>query len=325
MSASPSTSEPAAPRAAVAAQHQKRVSAATEYWCGVLAGFGKIVAGHPFDTIKGRVQSGAYPTATAALRETLQREGVGALYQGVLPPCVSVCFVSGLLFYCNGLIRSALQPDPSVMLTYGQMCVAGGGAGAVTAFILTPLDSIKLRMQIHNRAAASSSAAAAAAAPTFLGISRGLGAKGLSRGFVPTLLREIGTFGIYFPLCEFIKHNMVRSARPAAAAAASPPPSASAPVTADEVKRLPLAARILAAGTAGVLCWLPCYPVDQVKTQMQLANDGSGMADNARKIYRGGGGRAFFKGLAPCLLRAFPAYATHMTMFDIMIAAAAAQ
>jgi solute carrier family 25 carnitine/acylcarnitine transporter 20/29 len=293
-----------------------RVALSTEYVCGVFAGFGKVFAGHPFDTIKSRVQSGAFRNAREAVRATVRQEGVRALYQGVGPPCASVCFVSGMLFYCNGLIRGALQPDPAYGLTFAQMAVAGGGAGAVTTLVVTPLDAIKLRLQIHNKTRAC--AAGGPAAPTTASVVRALGPLGMSRGFVPTLLREIGTFGIYFPLCEAIKQAMVRAGRRR--------PQAADAVAAHETKALPLSARIFAAGSAGVLCWLPCYPIDQVKTAMQLSPEATPtMRGCAARLYREGGGRAFFKGLGPCLLRAFPAYATHMTMFDIMIAAAAAQ
>ena len=75
--------------------------------CGVAGGLGKVVTGHPFDTVKSRVQSGAFANSRQALSETFRKEGVAAFYQGVLPPCVSVGIVSGMLFYVNGRIRSA--------------------------------------------------------------------------------------------------------------------------------------------------------------------------------------------------------------------------
>lgn len=64
-------------------------------------------------------------------------------------------------------------------------------------------------------------------------------------------------------------------------------------------------------GLAGEALWLGSYPLDVVKSKMQI--DGLGadrkyvnMRDCFRKTYKGEGLRGFWKGIGPTLLRAMP-------------------
>lgn len=311
-----------------------RLPGPQEYLAGVCGGFAKVITGHPFDTVKGRVQAGAFPTAMEALKQTVAKEGPRALYQGMVPPCISVGCVSGILFFVNSRITAALQPDRTKPLTYQQMFCAGGGAGAVTALILTPLDQMKIWMQVEKRACAKQSAttaaeAAKAVAPpnaaSYMGhMTRSatqIGGAQLYRGFVSTTLREIGTFGIFFPCNDFMKKLFTGSDT----SNGSPAP-----------QHVPLSTRIAAAGISGVLCWLPCYPIDVIKTRQQLQGNpnlpaidggaprkvpmlqGHSMITVAKQVLREEGLRGFSRGLTPCLLRAFPTYTAQFTLFDVL-------
>ena len=78
---------------------------------------------------------------------------------------------------------------------------------------------------------------------------------------------------------------------------------------------------LLAGGLAGVANWVVALPIDAVKSRMQfeaLGGTGAGagagaeslsMRAVAMRLYREGGAKAFFRGFAPVLLRAFPANA----------------
>jgi solute carrier family 25 carnitine/acylcarnitine transporter 20/29 len=252
-----------------------QLTAVEQYLCGVAGGLGKVVTGHPFDTIKSRVQSGAFSNSKDALVQTIRQEGARAMYQGMLPPCISVGCVSGILFFANARIRRYLQPDTEKQLTYTQMAIAGGGAGAVTT------------------------------------------------------LREIGTFGIFFPTNEYLKLKLGEARG----------------VQKDQT--LPLHLRVIAAGTSGVLCWLPCYPIDQIKSRQQLQGNplieanlagrpapptgtgmqsvpwgkGRSMLAVGSAIMKHEGLPGFTRGIVPCLLRAFPTYTTQFTLFDILTTA----
>jgi solute carrier family 25 (mitochondrial carnitine/acylcarnitine transporter), member 20/29 len=270
-----------------------------DYLAGVWSGIGKVVAGHPFDTVKARVQTGSYSGSIDALQKLLRSEGPTALYQGMTAPLFSVCFVGGILFYCNGKIRSVIQSDATVPLTFAQMFLAGAGAGLVVGLIIPPIEVIKLRFQVANKHSG--------APPSIRAMVSKIGARNLFAGFTPTLLREVGTFGLFFPINESMKKTLM--------------PLEGKQYNLDVPS---LKTRIFAAGIGGILAWLPCYPIDQVKSHMQLSGRGThrSMFHCAKHIYVMEGWRhGFFKGLGPCLSRAFPAYAAQYIMYEQAVSA----
>jgi len=263
-----------------------------DYIAGLISGFGKVFAGHPFDTIKVRVQSGNFRNSVDAVVKTVKLEGPLTLYQGMLPPLCMVCFVGGILFYVNGRIRSWIQPNPTIPLTYRDMFLAGGGAGFIVGLVVTPPEVVKLNLQVINQKCE--------AKPPILELIKRIGFRNMFSGCTPTVIREIGTFGIFFPTNEFFKRRIAHY-------------QDRSPST------LNIPSRVLAAGMGGIVCWLPCYPIDMVKSRMQLRGRGhySGMLSCATDIYRTEGvRRGFFKGIGPCLIRAFPAYAAQFILFE---------
>ena len=315
------------------------LSPGTKDWiCGIGGGLGKAVVGYPFDTIKGRVQTGKFPSVRSAVYGTVIKESPLALYQGFTMPAFNVCFISGVLFYTNGLIKAAIQPVPYEPLTYVQMLLAGAGGGVVVGVLITPLEVLKIRMQIANKAAeiGATPSTPKVATATRVGLLRAtlshMNPRDLGAGFTTTVLREAGTFGIFFPMNEYLKRKIsllkdgvdLESAIDKRAAFDrrrasglelnnTPPPA---------LPELPFSTRVLAAGTGGVLCWLPVYPIDQVKSRMQIKPVGTytSWLHCALEIYQEQGiKRGFFKGLEPCLLRAFPAYAAQFLIFAEMM------
>eukprot|EP00760_Papus_ankaliazontas_P014503 PhM_4_TR16089/c1_g2_i1/m.38548/K15109/SLC25A20_29, CACT, CACL, CRC1; solute carrier family 25 (mitochondrial carnitine/acylcarnitine transporter), member 20/29 len=266
------------------------------YLAGVVSGLGKAFTGHPFDTVKVRVQSGNYTNSIDAFVKTVRNEGPLALYNGITPSLTTVCFVGGILFYANGQIRRFIQPDPNAQLTYTQMFMSGSGAGFVVGACVTPLEVVKLRLQVINRCSE--------AKPPLPKLIRQIGWRNMYAGSAPTIIREMGTFGLFFPTNELLKRRLAERQ------GLSGPSDLTIPY------------RILAAGFGGILCWLPCYPIDQIKSKMQLEGyRGNSMWRVARDIYRTEGLRhGFFKGITPCLTRAFPAYAAQFILFDHMAA-----
>lgn len=260
---------------------------------------GKVVAGYPFDTVKSRVQTGRFPNSIQAFWGTLRHEGPLAFYQGVAMPAASVCFVGGIMFYVNGYIRRWIQPDPHARLTYRQMLLAGCGAGFAVGMVLTPMEVVKVRLQVANRASGGHSSVRS--------VLRELRPRDLFSGATPTLIREVCTFGLFFPVNEYFKVKL-RSLRYGAAS------EEDAPTTANT----PLWMRVVAAGSAGMVGWLPCYPVDVVKSQMQIVPQGTYRTwlHCMHALHRREGVRGMYKGLMPCITRAFPAYAAQFLLFE---------
>lgn len=61
-----------------------------DFAAGYLGGVCGIFVGHPFDTIKIRIQTqgNLYKSGTDALRSIIRTEGARGLFKGVLAPCI---------------------------------------------------------------------------------------------------------------------------------------------------------------------------------------------------------------------------------------------
>lgn len=66
--------------------------------------------------------------------------------------------------------------------------------------------------------------------------------------------------------------------------------------------------------------WLPCYPIDFCKTLIQTDSETNpkyrGLLDCMRKTVRAEGIGALYRGVGPCLARAFPANAVTFLAFE---------
>ena len=73
-------------------------------------------------------------------------------------------------------------------------------------------------------------------------------------------------------------------------------------------KACELTSNLLAGGLAGVLSWLVIFPLDVLKSNLQMDHNRSrytGIWHCARTLYSSAGLSVFYAGLLPCLLRAF--------------------
>ncbi|GMH96671.1 hypothetical protein TrST_g5275 [Triparma strigata] len=120
---------------------------------GLAYGLASTLTGHPFDTLKTRLQS--LPTSSNSMsvaRDLVGREGVRGLYKGASP-----------LFLMGGVIRSfqfgfydtALRyQSPSESRVFGvfdqRVVLAGFVGGAGRAIVEAPADYIKTRRQVDQ-------------------------------------------------------------------------------------------------------------------------------------------------------------------------------
>ena len=69
--------------------------------------------------------------------------------------------------------------------------------------------------------------------------------------------------------------------------------------------------RLVAGGLAGVAFWTAIYPLDAVKSRVQSYSVPVLLAFKSLKEEK-----ALYRGLGPCLIRAFPATAAHFVAFE---------
>lgn len=287
-------------------------AAASEFWpklrlfiAGYMSGAALVSVGHPFDTIKVRLQSegasGRFSGPLHCLRETVSREGLLALYKGVSPPLLATGFVNSILFSTQTmLVKGYFARDPLQPQVHETM-QAALVSGALISLVVTPMEGVKARLQVqYNRSGALGEA------PRYAGpidcirkvLTSGEGGlrNGLYRGWLCTVYCRMSNWA-YFGGYAFFKNYLMQGRE----------------------GRSQLR-EVAAGGAAGITYWLTCYPIDLVKNRMQTTHRSDPLYSTAsstiKHIWKSEGYRGFFRGFAPCLLRSFPANAAAFTAFE---------
>lgn len=101
-----------------------------DFIAGTFAGVALTLVGHPFDTVKVRLQTQPtlYKTGTQCLKDTVRKEGFFALYKGMGGPMLTVPLVNAIVFAAYGQAKSVmhkLQPvDVSTRQAEAATCKA---------------------------------------------------------------------------------------------------------------------------------------------------------------------------------------------------------
>ena len=124
-----------------------------DFVAGTCAGIALTIVGHPFDTIKVRLQteSTLFRNGYDCLKQTITNEGILALYKGMSGPMSTIPLVNALTFWAYGqakdvLHKFQLEPQPLNIL---QISACGGFAGLLSCFVSCPVELIKTRLQIQ--------------------------------------------------------------------------------------------------------------------------------------------------------------------------------
>ncbi|XP_042548719.1 mitochondrial basic amino acids transporter isoform X1 [Dipodomys spectabilis] len=259
---------------------------ALDFLAGCAGGVAGVLVGHPFDTVKVRlqVQSAEQPQYRGTLhcfQTIIKQESVLGLYKGLGSPLMGLTFINALVFGVQGNTLRVLGHDSPL-----HQFVAGAAAGAIQCVICCPMELAKTRLQLQ---AAGPARAYKGSLDCLAQIYRREGLRGINRGMASTLLRETPSFGVYFLTYDVLTRAL----------------------RCEPADRLLVPKLLLAGGTAGMASWLSTYPVDVVKSRLQA--DGvrgapryRGLLDCARQSYEAEGWRVFTRGLGSTLLRAFP-------------------
>nr|ADE10072.1 mitochondrial carrier protein [Tremella fuciformis] len=138
----------------------KKHSPFAGFAAGICSGWTKLVVGHPFDTLKTRLQcapKGTYTGAWQCFVSTVSKEGPLALYKGASVPAISWGITDSILmgslhnyrafWAANGLSETA--PDGSKRLSMLGHCIAGTMAGWTNAAVAHPTELIKCKLQLQ--------------------------------------------------------------------------------------------------------------------------------------------------------------------------------
>ncbi|XP_069501566.1 mitochondrial carnitine/acylcarnitine carrier protein-like isoform X2 [Ambystoma mexicanum] len=254
------------------------VSPVKNFFAGGAGGICLILAGQPLDTIKG----------------------LRGLYKGLGAPLTGVTPIMAVTFFGFGLGKK-LQlkgPDYDDQLTPPQVFMAGMLAGLLSTAILAPVERIKclLQVQVHSPVLKyTGSLDCAQQLYTEHGI------RGVYKGTLLTLMRDVPATGMYFMTYEWLKNVLTPEGK--------------------SVSDLSVPRILLAGGLAGVCNWAVAIPVDVLKSRFQIAPEGrySGFLDVLREVLREEGPRGLYKGFTAAMLRAFPANAACFFGFEVSL------
>ncbi|KAL2927998.1 Mitochondrial arginine transporter BAC2 [Bienertia sinuspersici] len=232
-----------------------------EFVAGGFGGIAGVVAGYPLDTLRIRQQSSNSGSAISIFRRIVSTEGPSALYRGMGAPLASVTF---------------------------QVALGGVGTGALQSLILSPVELLKIRLQLKQTPHLGSTTEKG---PTTLAktILKTEGLRGLYRGLTITVLRDAPAHGLYFWTYEYVREMLHPGCRK----------------TGQET----LTTMLVAGGLAGVASWVSCYPLDVIKTRLQAQTRSSmkysGILDCFRKSVEKDGYGVLWRGLGTAVARAF--------------------
>ena len=125
------------------------VSGAVSLGAGMVGGAVGVGVAYPLDTLKTKQQASAGSAnlnAYQLTREIYRTEGLPGFYGGVSATMLGQAIIKGALFFVNGAARNALA---STALGLGTLALslAAAFSGAVTSFVMAPVERVKCVMQ----------------------------------------------------------------------------------------------------------------------------------------------------------------------------------
>ncbi|KAM0752086.1 carnitine/acyl carnitine carrier [Meredithblackwellia eburnea MCA 4105] len=312
---------------------EKPIDPKLDFFAGTVAGVASLLCGHPFDTVKVRLQcqetgAPAYRNAWHAFLSIIKEEKVSGLYKGVTSPMLGVAAVNASVFGFYGLAMRFQLDNPADTPTLTQICIAGTTSGFFTSALTTPIERLKILQQTYPSHLPE---------PTLLSLLRRSSLRSLYRGLTPTILRDTA-YGPYFLTYEVVSRGW---------------PATQGRYHADlheeiesETKEVGWARLLLAGGAAGIVGWGSTFAIDVVKSRMQATEPYIPIpAPNSKSIessslvlerkphpyrttwstfvnsYEAEGWKVFTSGLGPTLLRSIPVNMVCFVVFEAVIGA----
>lgn len=273
---------------------------------GIAGSLAKIIE-FPFDTVKVRLQSNpsySKKSTWEVIQLTRQNEGfIDGFYRGLKAPMIGACLESAVLFVSYNtsvsLISSIVQPHEKLVKKKGKVenpplwvqSVSGGVAGIMAAFVLSPVELIKCKLQVANLSSNLSF--------TYTSIIQRIvktdGLIGLWRGLSSTIMRECGGTAVWFTTYE-VSSDYLSRVNP-------------------EFAKLNL---LFSGALSGFFFNLLMFPIDTIKSNIQTYDmlhkskpnvSPPSFLQTFNQLMRMGGIRSLYHGLGITLIRAIPANA----------------
>ncbi|KAF7347897.1 Mitochondrial substrate carrier family protein L [Mycena venus] len=306
-----------------------RVGRLTGPAAGFASGLTKVVVGHGFDTCRSRHGYSSTPSSKIVLlflcfSKPFNGRGFFALYKGATPPALGWAAIDSVLLgslhnYRLFLLHNGIMTeDPTgtgerlTLLAHG---TAGLFAGLTSAPLATPIELLKVRLQLQIQKSVSDR--------QFRGpidcaqhLMRSQGVLGLWTGFSGGLLFRANFFYMFLAF-EACMRGLSR-------------------LNGTFYEPSVGVANLIAGGTASLCFWTMAIPFDRMKNQMMShpyplpypetrSITRPSLISVACQIYSNQGLRGFYRGLAPCFIRAFPSNACAFFVYEGLLRALGAE
>uniref|UniRef100_A0A8R1Y4M6 ULP_PROTEASE domain-containing protein n=1 Tax=Onchocerca volvulus TaxID=6282 RepID=A0A8R1Y4M6_ONCVO len=250
-------------------------------------GIVNVAAGQPLDTVKVKMQTFPtfYPKGMQCFESILRTDGIRGLYAGTVPALTSNIAENAILFtaygYCKKIVAFAVGRSELEDMTPIENALSGSLASIFAAVVICPTELVKCRLQARNEAFPG---IRSNPFPICRDMYRTSGLKAFYTGMLSTLYREMIGYFLFFGAYELSRFYLTPEGK-----------------SKSEIGILRTA---LSGGIGGVTLWAAVYPVDVVKSRMQVAGSGS-FTNIFRSIVKNEGIRTLYNGLTFTLVRAF--------------------
>ncbi|KAL8458238.1 hypothetical protein ACS0TY_035114 [Phlomoides rotata] len=271
-----------------------------EFVAGGLGGTAGVLAGHPLDTLRIQIQHSCKGSAFEILRRVVAKEGPCTLYRGMFAPLASISFQNAIVFQSTATLSRAFNTNPTKdePPSYTSVALGGVGAGTMQSFLISPIELIKIHLQLQTNDDVRHKGPIDVARSIF----KTQGLRGIYRGLWVTILRDAPSHGVYFWTYEYMKEQLHPGCRKSG--------------------QENFTTMLLAGGLSGVTSWLSCYPLDVVKTRIQAQSSSNlyyGIVDCFARSVAKEGLRVLWKGLGTTVARAFVVNGVVFTVYEMAL------
>eukprot|EP01059_Diplonema_ambulator_P007335 TRINITY_DN16805_c0_g1_i1.p1 TRINITY_DN16805_c0_g1~~TRINITY_DN16805_c0_g1_i1.p1 ORF type:complete len:301 (+),score=34.89 TRINITY_DN16805_c0_g1_i1:93-995(+) len=278
---------------------------------GTASGLACAVVGHPFDTVKVRLQTQpaerpVYGGVADCLKKTWQGEGIGGFYKGIGSPLVGQLILRAWQFMSYGYAKKIITGTEDInKIDAKYFFVCGTATGIAIAPVESAMDFFKSQMQVQRVKESSIPGYKSPYRHVFhccYVITTQRGFRGWFQGLTPTFCRNGCSAGLYFGSYETARRYLADGG---------------------DVNQMSTPKQLLAGSIGGFGYWFLTFPLDSIKSSMQSDNIDpatrrySSFLDCATKLYAEGGIARFYKGYLPCMARSLPANASLFTTYQL--------
>ncbi|XP_036169648.1 solute carrier family 25 member 48 isoform X5 [Myotis myotis] len=130
-----------------------------DFAAGWIGGAASVIVGYPLDTVKTRLQAGVgYGNTLSCIRMVYRKESVFGFFKGMSFPLASIAVYNSVVFGVFSNTQRFLsqlhsrEPEASPPHTLSDLLLASMVAGVVSVGLGTPVDLIKIRLQMQTQA-----------------------------------------------------------------------------------------------------------------------------------------------------------------------------